>query len=95
MKENFLKKQADVIEDLRSMRSELKNLLIKYPDNTELITELENCRNFINLNALNNIEWIEKSETWLKNMKIKLEDDFKKEKLISYCFGKPFPELVE
>ena len=30
MKENFLKKQVDVIEDLRSMRSELKNLLIKY-----------------------------------------------------------------
>ena len=44
MKENFLKRQSDVMEDLRAMRSELKNLLVKYPENDELEVELFDCR---------------------------------------------------
>ena len=45
MKENFLKRQSDVMEDLRSMRSELKNLLVKYPEDDELEVELFDCSN--------------------------------------------------
>lgn len=36
MEENFLKRQCDVMEDLRAMRSELKNLSVKYPEDDEL-----------------------------------------------------------
>ena len=72
MKENFLKRQSDVMEDLRSMRSELKNLLVKYPEDDELEVELFDCRELIDLKILNNMKWVETCEGWLKEMKKKL-----------------------
>lgn len=69
MKENFLKRQSDVMEDLRSMRSELKNLLVKYPEDDELEVELFDCRELIDLKILNNMKWVETCEGWLKEMK--------------------------
>lgn len=62
MKENFLKRQSDVMEDLRAMRSELKNLLVKYPEDDELEVELYECRRLIDLKVLNNMKWVETCE---------------------------------
>lgn len=96
MKENFLKRQSDVMEDLRAMRSELKNLLVKYPENDELKVELFDCRELIDLKILNNMKWLETCEGWLKEMKKELAKKFSNEELIYYCFEKEvFPELVE
>lgn len=96
MKENFLKRQSDVMEDLRSMRSELKNLLVKYPEDDELEVELFDCRELIDLKILNNMKWVETCEGWLKEMKKELAKKFSNEELICYCFEKEvFPELVE
>lgn len=96
MKENFLKRQSDVMEDLRAMRSELKNLLVKYPEDDELEVELFDCRELIDLKILNNMKWVETCEGWLKEMKKKLAKNFSNEELICYCFEKEvFPELVE
>lgn len=96
MKENFLKRQSDVMEDLRSMRSELKNLLVKYPEDDELEVELYECRRLIDLKVLNNMKWVETSENWLKEMKKEIVKKFSNEELICYCFEKEvFPELVE
>ena len=96
MKENFLKRQSDVMEDLRAMRSELKNLLVKYPEDDELEVELYECRRLIDLKVLNNMKWVETCEGWLKEMKKELTKKFSNEELICYCFEKEvFPELVE
>ena len=96
MKKNFLKRQSDVMEDLRSMRSELKNLLVKYPEDDELEVELFDCRKLIDLKILNNMKWVETCEGWLKEMKKELAKKFSNEELICYCFEKEvFPELVE
>ena len=96
MKEIFLKRQSDVMEDLRSMRSELKNLLVKYPEDDELEVELYECRRLIDLKVLNNMKWVETSENWLKEMKKEIVKKFSNEELICYCFEKEvFPELVE
>ena len=86
MKENFLKRQSDVMEDLRAMRSELKNLLVKYPENDELEVELFDCRELIDLKILNNMKWLETCEGWLKEMKKELAKKFSNEELIYYCF---------
>ena len=95
-KENFLKRQSDVMEDLRAMRSELKNLLVKYPEDDELEVELYECRRLIDLKVLNNMKWVETCEGWLKEMKKELTKKFSNEELICYCFEKEvFPELVE
>lgn len=96
MEKNFLKRQSDVMEDLRSMRSELKNLLVKYPEDDELEVELYECRRLIDLKVLNNMKWVEACEGWLKEMKKELAKKFSNEELICYCFEKEvFPELVE
>lgn len=96
MKENFLKRQSDVMEDLRAMRSELKNLLVKYPEDDELEVELYECRRLIDLKILNNMKWVETCEGWLKEMKKELAKKISNEELICYCFEKEvFPELVE
>jgi hypothetical protein len=96
MEENFKKRQSDVMEDLRSMRSELKNLLVKYPEDDELEVELYECRRLIDLKVLNNMKWVETCEGWLKEMKKELAKKFSNEELICYCFEKEvFPELVE
>lgn len=96
MEKNFLKRQSDVMEDLRSMRSELKNLLVKYPEDDELEVELFDCRKLIDLKILNNMKWVETCEGWLKEMKKELAKKFSNEELICYCFEKEvFPELVE
>lgn len=96
MEKNFLKRQSDVMEDLRSMRSELKNLLVKYPEDDELEVELYECRRLIDLKVLNNMKWVETSENWLKEMKKEIVKKFSNEELICYCFEKEvFPELVE
>ena len=96
MEENFLKRQSDVMEDLRAMRSELKNLSVKYPEDDELEVELSECRELIDLKVLNNMKWVETSENWLKEMKKEIAKKFSNEELISYCFEKEiFPELVE
>ena len=96
MEKNFLKRQSDVMEDLRSMRSELKNLLVKYPEDDELEVELYECRRLIDLKVLNNMKWVETCEGWLKEMKKELAKKFSNEELICYCFEKEvFPELVE
>lgn len=96
MEKNFLKRQSDVMEDLRAMRSELKNLLVKYPEDDELEVELYECRRLIDLKILNNMKWVETCEGWLKEMKKELAKKFSNEELICYCFEKEvFPELVE
>ena len=96
MEKNFLKRQSDVMEDLRSMRSELKKLLVKYPEDDELEVELFDCRKLIDLKILNNMKWVETCEGWLKEMKKELAKKFSNEELICYCFEKEvFPELVE
>lgn len=96
MEKNFLKRQSDVMEDLRAMRSELKNLLVKYPEDDELEVELYECRRLIDLKVLNNMKWVETCEGWLKEMKKELTKKFPNEELICYCFEKEvFPELVE
>lgn len=96
MEENLKKRQSDVMEDLRSMRSELKNLLVKYPEDDELEVELFDCRELIDLKILNNMKWVETCEGWLKEMKKELAKKFSNEELICYCFEKEvFPELVE
>lgn len=96
MEENLKKRQSDVMEDLRAMRSELKNLLVKYPEDDELEVELYECRRLIDLKILNNMKWVETCEGWLKEMKKELAKKFSNEELICYCFEKEvFPELVE
>lgn len=96
MEKNFLKRQSDVMEDLRAMRSELKNLLVKYPEDDELEVDLFDCRELIDLKILNNMKWVETCEGWLKEMKKELAKKFSNEELICYCFEKEvFPELVE
>lgn len=96
MEKNFLKRQSDVMEDLRAMRSELKNLLVKYPEDDELEVELYECRRLIDLKVLNNMKWVETCENWLKEMKKEIVKKFSNEELISYCFEKAVsPELVE
>lgn len=96
MEENFFKRQCDVMDDLRAMRSELKNLLVKYPEDDELEMELSECRELIDLKVLNNMKWIETCENWLKEMKKEIVKKFSNEELISYCFEKEIlSELVE
>lgn len=87
--------KVNIENDLRSLKIELKNLCLKYPDNDEIKLLLEECLKVpLNKEKTDNEYFI--LDKWIGKVKKYIMKNFKQSDLVVYWFENDVPiEMVE
>jgi hypothetical protein len=87
--------KVNIENDLRSLKIELRNLCLKYPDNDEIKLLLEECLKVpLNKEKTDNEYFI--LDKWIGKVKKYIMKNFKQSDLVVYWFENDVPvEMVE
>ena len=87
--------KVNIENDLRSLKIELRNLCLKYPDNDEIKLLLEECLKVPSSKEKADDEY-NILDKWIGKVKEYIMENFKQSDLVVYWFGNDVPvEMVE